>query len=144
MTLIIFVAGQPRSQGSKRWMPNGAMREAGAENLKPWRAAITSEAVGEIGRTGWETLGGPVYVSIDFLFMRPKSHYGTGRNQGVTKANAPLFHSSQPDIDKLARAVLDSLTDAAVFRDDSQVATLTLTKTYAERQGARIEVGAIT
>ena len=36
------------------------------------------------------------------------------------------------DIDKLTRAVLDSITKAGVWRDDSDVVDLTVRKTYAD------------
>ena len=43
------------------------------------------------------------------------------------KAPVPI---TKPDVDKLARACLDGMTDAGVFRDDSQVTTLTARKRY--------------
>ena len=142
-SIIIFVPGEPRSQGSKRWLPNGGLKEAGAENLRPWRASVTSHTVAEMRRENFPTLEGPVYVTIDFLYLRPKSHYGTGKNSGTLKPSAPMFKATMPDIDKLCRAILDSLTDASLFRDDGQVASLTATKTFGEQQGARIEIGEI-
>lgn len=143
MSITFFVAGKPQSQGSKNWTPNG-MKEFNEDSLRPWRVAITAEAVAEMRRTGFETLTGAVYVTVDFLYIRPKSHFGTGRNAAILKPSAPLFKPTMPDIDKLTRAVLDSLTNATVFKDDAQVVHLNATKVYDEyQQGARIQVGEV-
>lgn len=141
--MTFFVPGKPRPQGSKRWLPNGAMKEAGAENLRPWRSSVTYEAQREMRRSGLSKIEGPAFVIVDFCFQRPKSHFGTGRNAGALKKDVPFFYSSQPDIDKLERAILDSMTDAGVWGDDAQVATLHATKIYADLPGVRIEVGRI-
>jgi crossover junction endodeoxyribonuclease RusA len=52
--------------------------------------------------------------------------------------------ASRPDIDKLARAVLDALTGVA-FRDDSQVAKLDLLKLWVDAipPGVQVIVWAI-
>ena len=44
----------------------------------------------------------------------------------------------RPDIDKLARAILDALTDARVWPDDGQVVTMHVEKRYGE-PGVEIE-----
>ena len=86
----------------------------------------------------------PVEVEVEFRLARPKNHYGTGRNEGVLKADAPPFPIGMPDIDKLSRAVLDALTGAA-FDDDARVARLAATKVFCDvgREGARIRIAAM-
>jgi len=83
--------------------------------------------------------GVPVSVGIVFRLARPQSHYGTGKNAGILKADAPPWPTSKPDVDKLARHVLDVLT-GSLWKDDSQVAELSLRKTYAKpgNEGALI------
>jgi Holliday junction resolvase RusA-like endonuclease len=49
--------------------------------------------------------------------------------------------SVAPDLDKLIRAVLDGLT-AIAYRDDGQVTSITASKTYGERIGVSVKVGA--
>ena len=68
-----------------------------------------------------------VLVTLGFMFARPKSHYGTGANAREIKRSAPAYKSTRPDLDKLVRAVLDSLT-GIVFVEDSQVAGLSAWK----------------
>lgn len=138
--LTFHVPGKPVPQGSKRWLPNGAMIEANP-NLRPWRQAVTLYAVSELRKHGIsEPLDEPVLLSCEFTFARPKAHYGTGKNSGRLKPNAPLFMPSVPDVDKLVRAVQDALTDARVWRDDAQVVTLQANKRYDEQAGATITV----
>jgi crossover junction endodeoxyribonuclease RusA len=69
-----------------------------------------------------EPLDGPVEVSIVFYLEKPAS-----RPKGV------VFADRKPDIDKLVRSVLDSLTDAGVLREDSRVVDLHALKLYARR-----------
>jgi Holliday junction resolvase RusA-like endonuclease len=51
-----------------------------------------------------------------------------------------------PDLDKLIRAVGDSLTDAGIIRDDSRIITITARKLYADDRGpgAVIRVNTLT
>lgn len=120
----ITVYGRPITQGSKirtRW----AMRDSNGHTLDPWRDNVRSMAIKAVeADTGFGT--DPVNVHITFTFARPNSHFGTGRNSSVVKASAPPFPSSHSigDIDKLVRAAFDSMTDAGVWADDSQVVHL--------------------
>jgi len=88
---------------------------------------------------GRELLSGPVQVKVEFVFPRPKAHFGTGRNAGSLKASAPSYVSTTPDLDKLARALGDALK-GIVLRDDSQIAWLNIWKVYGEPACARVEV----
>jgi Holliday junction resolvase RusA-like endonuclease len=153
--MIITVYGKPITQGSKirtRW----AMRDSNGETLSPWRDNVRSAAVNTliaaqvVGLADVSFNTDPVNVNIYFTFARPNSHYGTGRNKAFIKASAPPFPSSHNigDIDKLARACLDALTDAGIWKDDSQVVLLTASKTWVgdhsglDRPGAVINVTA--
>lgn len=123
--MVFFVPGIPVQQGSKRHVGNGIMVEDAKEKLMPWRDSITYAA----REASTECLTGPVSVSLTFYFPRPKSHY---RANGQLKDTAPRYKSSRPDLDKLIRAVLDAMTAAGVWRDDSQVAALHANKAYGE------------
>lgn len=130
----VRVMGLPQQQGSKN--PWGG--EAN-KNLAPWRGHVT-QTVGE----AWDAAGlpillGPVEVVVTFSFPRPASHYGTGRNAGVLKANAPSYKTSTPDLDKLERAIGDALT-ARVFRDDAQIVHWDVWKVYDETTYADITI----
>jgi len=75
---------------------------------------------------------GPVSLHIISVFSRPKSHYGTGRNSKKLKASAPLYHTSKPDADNLAKFVCDAL-NGIYWRDDAQISIVWVEKRYSEK-----------
>ena len=119
--------GDPAPQGSKRYVGNGRMIEA-CKRLKPWREQIIADAQ---ALAVPETITGAVSVSLVFCFSRPKSHLNT---KGQLKPSAPAYKVSKPDADKLARAVLDSLTIAGIIKDDALVYSLSVHKRYCVGQ----------
>jgi Holliday junction resolvase RusA-like endonuclease len=93
--------------------------------LKPWRQEIAGAAID----AGWPGLGigaldESLFVSMTFYFARPQNQLGTGRNAGVVKDSSPLWpEATGPDVDKLARAVLDALT-GLVWKDDKRIVSV--------------------
>jgi Holliday junction resolvase RusA-like endonuclease len=78
----------------------------------------------------------PVRVDIMFLLPRPKA----ARKRG---GGHRLHHDSRPDIDNLAKAVLDGMGEAGIWGDDAQVTELRASKWFAavgETPGAIITV----
>jgi crossover junction endodeoxyribonuclease RusA len=137
--MIFTVNGTPAAQGSKRAFVIGgkAVMVDADKKLKPWRQAVTDAAAAARGDD--PLFMGPVRVRVRFVFPRPKSHYGTGRNAEVLKNSAPAYVATRPDVDKLLRAVFDALT-GVVFKDDSQVAVAESVKAYGAHSMAIIEV----
>jgi Holliday junction resolvase RusA-like endonuclease len=85
----------------------------------------------------WE---GPLEVSLVFHFKRPKSHYGTGKNEKVLKKNnLDAWHCKRKDLDNLIKFVLDALNRRA-YMDDSQISMISSAKVYTEG-ASRVEVG---
>ncbi len=121
--ISLFVAGEPVAQGSMRGFtrPGGkvGMTSSNERTLKPWRAVLSAALQDAVD----EVLTGPVAVTLTFLLRRPKS---------VSVRKRPYPHV-RPDIDKLARAVLDAMT-GTMIADDSQVISLILSKHYAEER----------
>jgi crossover junction endodeoxyribonuclease RusA len=136
-SLYIDVRGLPRPQGSMRAFPNGGMSYPPA--VWDWRHQVQQVAADAIKSEDGPILG-PVELRLGFDLPRLLSHYGTGRNAGALKASAPLYPTVTPDLDKLVRAVCDALTDAGVWRDDSQVAVLAAAKRYGEHPGVMIHL----
>lgn len=87
-----------------------------------------------------EPLTGALWVSLTFYMPRPKGHFGTGRNAGKLKSSAPRHHTSRPDVDNLAKAVLDAMSEAGVWKDDDQIVRLDIDKQYGEREGVYVRV----
>jgi Holliday junction resolvase RusA-like endonuclease len=140
--VIIDVRGLPAPQGSKRHVGGGRTVEQ-SKAVGPWREAVRAETQ-RVLDWNWEPgrgpLTGPVRVALTFKMARPKSHFGTGRNAGNVKLGAPKRPAGQPDLDKLARAVLDGLTAGGAWKDDSQVVMLVAEKLYGAGPGCRIVV----
>jgi len=119
--LTFHVSGRPAAQGSKRHVGNGRFIEA-SKYLPAWRQAVKERAQALVIASDWEPTEGPVQLHVDFYLERPKS----------VPIHKRAFMVKAPDLDKLVRAVCDSLTDAEVWNDDSQVVRLIATKHYAD------------
>jgi Holliday junction resolvase RusA-like endonuclease len=155
MKIEFFVQGIPATAGSKkafpirtgRFKPNsktGAPQEvirvvvtdSSGQKGKSWRESVRS-ACSEVFQGAPMT--GPLNVSMCFFMPYRKGDYGTGRNAGQLKENAPKYVVTKPDGLKLARGTEDALT-GVLWVDDSQVVGLIVKKLYSERPGALIKV----
>ena len=134
MSVTFFAAGKPATKGSTKSFRNprtGAIVTMGDNpRTKSWQGVIATAAVAAGVRKTEKP--GAVRVGLVFVFSRPKGHWGTGRNADKLKPSAPEQHTTKPDADKLARAVLDGLTRVA-WVDDAQVCELRAVKRYALR-----------
>lgn len=130
----LIVHGAPAPQGSKRAVrtKNGKINllESSAK-VRPWREAVKQAALDVIGRNNdWKPWDAPILLDATFYFLRPQSHYRSGRNAHLLKVNAPVRPTSPPDLSKLVRSTEDALTEAGLWRDDSRVADLYVSKVY--------------
>jgi Holliday junction resolvase RusA-like endonuclease len=116
-------------QGSMKGYVRGghAVLTSDNPNLGAWRQGVAERA--RQAMLGMAPCPEPVQGAMDFYLPRPRGHYGTGKNAGTLRAGAPVLHTKKPDVDKLARAVLDGMT-GIVFLDDAQVWSLALAKHY--------------
>lgn len=117
--VITFTApGDPIPQGSKSAFVRGkraVMIEANPR-LKTWRQIVTLYARRHAGKfTGHRAL----HVTYVFYLTKPKS---------VLR----WLPWVKPDLDKLIRAVNDSISNAGVWDDDSRVTAITSRKRYAD------------
>jgi Holliday junction resolvase RusA-like endonuclease len=88
---------------------------------------------------GIDLINTPVSIEMEFLFARPKSHYGTGRNANVLKRTAPEYHIKKPDVDNLIKFYLDCM-NAIILKDDSIVYAVSGIKKYANVPGTVINI----
>ncbi len=84
-------------------------------------------------------LEGPLRLTLVFVRVRPKGHYGTGRNADKLKPSAPEFPTTRPDTLKLGRAVEDALT-GILWKDDSQVVRHYLAKDWGDYYHVVVEI----
>lgn len=139
--ISFFVAGQPVPGGSKKAFVNS---RTGRVNLvddsgrrgKDWRADVRAAAQ-EVYKG--PLLDGPLAVAFVFVQRRPAGHYGTGRNRGKLKANAPPYPIGKPDVTKLIRSTEDALK-GILWTDDSRIVVQFGEKNYGDNPGARITI----
>lgn len=86
-----------------------------------------------------EPFNEPLAVSISFYFSRPKSHFRTGKNTHILKENAPTWHTSKPDVDNLAKFVMDSM-NKIYWKDDSIICDCWIIKQYGDRPRTEITI----
>jgi Holliday junction resolvase RusA-like endonuclease len=131
----ILIAGEPKAQKRHRTVRMGSFNR----NYDP-SAADKGDFLSQVRKAAPEILIlGAVKVDINFMFSRPKSHYGTGKKANVLKPNAPTHHTTKPDRDNLDKMCLDAMSKV-FWKDDSQVCQGTLSKTYSEKPGIEITI----
>ncbi len=134
MAVEFTVPGVPAPQGSKTRTKWGVREDNPA--TRPWRTAVAWEATAAMA--GRPRLTGPLALEVVFTFPRPKNHFGSGRNAEQLKPSSPTLHASKPDVDKMLRAICDSLS-GIICRDDAQIAAVQGWKVYGS-PGATVRV----
>lgn len=123
MTLTFTVFGEAIPQGSSRAFMRPGMRHpvvtSDNPRLRGWRQLVAEAASAALEGVGQYDGTGAVAVVATFYLPRPKSLAAKVRH-----------HLTNPDLDKLARAINDALT-GVLWRDDSQVTDLHVRKVYA-------------
>ena len=123
--LTFFIAGTPIPQGSKTAIRHGRRARLIEANkrLKPWRNTLQTALANQ---TAGRRVPGPFTIYLDFRFSPPqRPRYRDPNGAGI--------HAVKPDVDKLTRAVLDSLAAADIIDDDARCVTLTATKNYTDK-----------
>lgn len=95
-----------------------------AEDKKDFLAAVENNIPPQL-------LNGPLFLEVNFYFMRPKGHFRTGLHEGELKDSSPIFHTSKPDLSNTVKFIEDALM-GKYFRDDSQIAIEWISKRYAD------------
>ncbi|MFF1298210.1 MULTISPECIES: RusA family crossover junction endodeoxyribonuclease [unclassified Streptomyces] len=151
----IVVYGTPAGQGQISFLGKGrGARHTNEKWLKPWRRAVIQaarDATGAHGYTDWNGIcltcrvdkkqhglhaNVPTRVDITVTVPKPKTAPKRRRTWPITRYST--------DIDHHARAVLDSLSESGVIKDDSQIVDLGIRKVYpGEHPDALPEPGAI-
>src|SRR3954469_11888116 len=136
LVLDFFVDGSPITQGSKRGFvvndkrtgkPRAVVTEERTVALGDWRRSLSSSAALAMDRADFTGYVALPLVELDFGLTKP----------ATVKRRYPTV---KPDVDKLARAVLDALTAAGVYKDDAAVVDLLARKRYSARPGVRVRV----
>ena len=130
-----------KDNGGSRKDPVTGKNDIGAGN-REWRAAVE---MGTKRRYCAAPLEGPLRVLFRFMVRRPQGqHVANDRARPVREDHQHLIGPIvAPDLTKYIRSTEDALTDAGLWRDDSQVVQQYAEKVYAashEPEGCRIMV----
>ena len=118
--LMIWVPVEPTGKGRPRFTRKGVAYTP--EKTRKAEELISFTAKGAMA--GREPPRGPVAVDIAATFEIPTSW-------SKARKAAPGMPTKKPDIDNIAKLVLDALNGVA-FHDDAQVVSLTARKDYAQ------------
>jgi len=127
------VPGDPVPQSRPRVTRSGHVYYA--SRIVQYRRAVEAAA----RASGLPLREGPVWLGIEAVFQRPKSHI---RTKGGIRPDAPAFPYSRGDATNLAKGIEDALNQIA-WADDSQVVELTVRRRWAkpgEDAGAYITI----
>ena len=135
--LSFEVQGTPAPKGSTRSFLHARTGKVvtlpDAKGYEAWNTAVALAA--RRAMEGLPPMDGPVGVSLTFRLRAPLRLRNPGGRRPATR----------PDVDKLARAVLDAATQGGVWKDDGQVCSLQVDKFYAgaEQEGVSVRVWAL-
>lgn len=140
-TLSFFVQGEPVAQPRGRAfnVKGLGIRVASAPTKHPihlWKQALMGSC--EQVMTGFRLYDDPIDVTLVFLMTRPKS-------MPKRTANERVPHTKKPDIDNVAKGVLDAF-NARLWGDDSQIYSLKISKRYVmgdEKPGVFVRVSVV-
>ncbi len=132
--LHFFVPGTPAPGGSKTGFYNAKLGRVlmtpASKKTKPWMQAVSTTVRSEYDG---DPLACPMRLDMQFRMMRPKGHYGSGKNAGVVKDRyATALPTVKPDLTKLVRSTEDALK-GILWLDDTQVVSGIYSKIYVER-----------
>ena len=130
-----FVPGAPVGKGR----PRAARRGAGVVMFTPEKTAdyesLVAATAGNAMRAH-QLLDGPLGAVLEMRFPVPASWSKAKRARALAGVE---WHTSKPDADNVAKAILDAC-NGVVFRDDSQIVILIATKAFSEEPGVRVVI----
>ena len=129
MTIVVHIPGEPVAAPRPRAGKHGVY-DAKAK-LKKEHAELIRQQLPE-GHVAWK---GPVSLQLRFAMPIRKSMTKAQKDKAF---NGLLYHIKKGDIDNYVKHVLDVLTQAGLWVDDSQVAMLMANKLYRPEPGTAI------
>ena len=121
----------PVPQGSKTVYRGRAVEANPA--TKEWRETMRKHHLKTSQAVGAPLIVGAFQASLRFVFTEPKSG-------ALFQGTLDPIHAVKPDLDKLTRAVMDSLTSGGIIEDDARCNRLEAVKEYGENPGVHIHL----
>lgn len=126
MKFEIYIPGTPVAKGRPRVSKYGTYTPKKTADFESYVEYCWAAEYGNI-----KPSDKPLNVSIVFRMPIPKK---TSKKNRAGMVNGDIRHTKKPDLDNMAKTVLDALNGLA-YIDDSQIYSLTLFKTYSEQPG---------
>lgn len=132
-----FVPGKPVGKGR----PRAARRGAGVVMFTPEKTADYEALVAAAASNAMRAEAGPLFTGpleavLEMRIPIPVSWSKAHKAAALAGAELP---TSKPDIDNVAKAILDAC-NGVVFRDDAQVVMLAATKAFSDEPGVRVVI----
>lgn len=140
--LVFWAKGQPAGEPRPRAeMSRGRMHVHRSERADPWKRTVQRACLDELGRPIAPRQpvfapDEPLAVFMQFTLPRPAAHHVARDKARELRSDAPTWVLPKPDIDNLAKAVLDALgpwprgSRPILWSDDQQVVELVARKLY--------------
>lgn len=123
------IEGKPEPQGRPRAVRMGAgVRMYDPPKSKVFKQAVSMKGRAYMSRSHLEAYTGALSVELDFYFIPPKSYTKKRLKSIIDKEE---LYVKKPDLDNLAKGVLDAL-NGICFEDDAQIVEMTLRKHYSD------------
>lgn len=131
--LTFHVEGEPVPKGRPKFTSVGGFaRTYTPKKTSEYEFAVRLAAIQAMGVA--EPLETPLGVYLYIRLPIPKSHSKKRREACISGQEKPI---KKPDIDNLAKSVLDGI-NGVVWKDDSQIVSLHVTKVYSSGSGVDV------
>lgn len=146
-SLEFTIFGYPVAQARARFTRAGIMYTPA--KTRAWKNTVRDAAWAAMKDCGLDRpFDGPVVLNLTFTLPPPASWTKGKREKAVL---GHIHPASKPDIDNLAKAVMDGINDLnrqedaiPVWRDDCQVVHLVAQKRYGPTGAVRVQVREVT
>lgn len=128
MAIEFFVPGVPQGKARPRFTRNGHTYTP--QKTKDYENLIKQCCLNELNKYGYDKYSGAIWVDIQAFFPIPKS---VTESQAEYMKRGCIVPLKKPDVDNIAKVVLDALNGVA-YNDDKQVQRVTCSKYYENYQ----------
>lgn len=137
MNLCFSIPGEPVAQGRPRFSNRGNFIKAydpdKSRNYKAFVKVLVIDAMKKQGCTLSEL---PLEVAIIAYVGIPTSKPKKFKQQALEGLQKP---TKKPDVDNVAKIILDSITGIA-YQDDKQIVKLSVSKIYSETPKVEVQI----
>lgn len=141
MTFTATIPGDPRGKGSVRVYNGRAMKDAKTAEYMT-RAILAFQSAAD----GWTRLDGPWWVELRCFVDRPARLIPKAKARTAQPPSEAFVAPCKPDVDNVAKAVLDALVQAGIVADDKACVSLRVRKFYAavgDSPEVRVALGSV-